>query len=62
MFNRIMEYDGRGEYVKLIHDDPTLFEMGLFSYMSQLEEVDERARVFIYINIKAMLQLLLIEL
>ena len=28
MFNRIMEYDGRGEYVKLIHDDPTLFEMG----------------------------------
>lgn len=48
MFNRIMEYDGRGEYVKLIHDDPTLFEMGLFSYMTQLEEVDERARVFIY--------------
>jgi len=49
MFNRIMEHDGSGgDYVILSHNDPILFEMGLFSYMSQLEEVDERARVFIY--------------
>ena len=48
MFNRIVEHDGGSSYIKLIDDNPTSFEMGLFSYISQLQEVDNRARVFIY--------------
>ena len=48
MFNRIMEYDGGSSYIKLIDDNPTSFEMALFSYMNKLEEVDKRVCVTIY--------------
>lgn len=48
MFNRIMEHDGGISYIKLIDDNPTSFEMTLFSYISQLQEADKRACVTIY--------------
>ena len=47
MFNRITEHDGWSSHIKLIDDNHTSFEMGLFSYITQLEEVDKVACVTI---------------
>lgn len=48
--NRIVEHDPiiGHTYVLLINHDPISFEITLFNYMNKLEEVDERARAFMY--------------
>lgn len=48
--NRIIEHDLTSGHtcVLIINHDPISFEMALFSYMSQLEEVDKHAHVTIY--------------